>query len=146
MTAVKVTFRTVAARPHIDFAPIDAEGLSAEAIDTRLATAVGAVDITGAVVRQKIINLSRETQHALNYTAIRTYKARALHLHLDVTRPESQAPTVENRAKLRATLDEQVETSFGGRALPPEVNREEFVRVGLSYFQGGDPYGLEQPK
>ena len=67
----------------------------------------------------------------LDHAAIRQWKARALHFHLDLRRPEVGARTVGVGAPgERRTLADTVESYLGARALPAGVDRGRFVAEG----------------
>lgn len=143
----RVAFQTIEApRRFLDLGPVDAEGLGATEINAALAAQ--ADDIDGAVVRQIVLNLSRETARALDHAALRGYKARALNYHLDARRPEAQATTAEARAVRLKRLDEILDEFLGARELPPDVEREAFRRLGNEYFAAAatvaDPYTAEK--
>jgi exonuclease SbcD len=80
-----VQFQPVETRRVVDLEPLDAEHLSPIEID--VAIAERATDIDGALVRLVVNNISRDTQSALNHTALRALRARALHLRFDWRRP-----------------------------------------------------------
>jgi len=124
-----------------DLLKIDAADMTAEELNTLLAEL--AADVDGAVVRQVVVNLSRETHRAgLDHEAIRSYKRRALNYHLSWSRPAAQAPTPEARARVRQTLDEVVAQFFGERPLPPDVDRGALTTLAAEHLAavGTDPY------
>jgi DNA repair protein SbcD/Mre11 len=129
-------------RRFVDLPALDAEGLGAAEIDAELEAR--AADIEDAVVRQVVTNLSRETARALDHAAIRARKGRALHYLMDARRPAPEATTVEARALRMRRLDEIVDEFLGARALPPDLDRAEFKRLGQEYLAlamaGNDPY------
>ncbi len=121
------------ARQVIDLPVIEAAGLSAAELDQRIAAAVAAVHggIRAQIVRQVVRNVLRPVGRELNHSAIRAYKAEALHYHLDLRRPESSGERGVTASGRRQTLPELVGQFLRRRALPAELDREAFVRAGI---------------
>lgn len=128
-------------RRFADLELLDADGLGAAEVDAALAARAAGID--GAVVRQVVLNLSRETKHALDHAAIRGYKGRALNYHLDTRRPAEQAATVAGRAIRMQRLDQIVDEFLGVRELPPDVDRDKLRELGRAYLFGTE--GAEDP-
>jgi exonuclease SbcD len=122
------------ARELVDLEPIDADGASAAAIDARLAERVAAVPggIDDKIVRQLVRDVPRHVARELDHTAIRALKARALHFHPDLRRPETHRLTGVGSPGRRQTLPELVRSYLEGRPLPAELDREAFVSLGSS--------------
>ena len=132
----RVEFRPIEPpRRFVDLPLIDGELMGAPELDAAIAAA--AIGIEGAVVRQVVLNVSRETHRALDHRAIAGLKASALHYGLDVRRPAWQAPTPEGRAERRKRLDEIVDEFLVGRELPADVDREALRRLGQHYLAAG---------
>lgn len=134
----KVERRPIEApRKVIDLKWIDAADLSANELDRMLAEAVEQVKggIEGAVVRQVVRNVARTTARELNHTAIREWKARALHFQLDLRRPESRARDSNSGAPGgRRTLSDELQGFLRSRELPKEIDREQFVADGMAFL------------
>jgi DNA repair exonuclease SbcCD nuclease subunit len=141
----KPEFRPVPlARQHIDLPPIEGKGLTPKELDQRIAAAVAAAKpaIDDQVVRQLVFDVSRATARDLDHAAIRQYKARALHFHLDLRRPEvhrvegSGAPG----GGRRHTIPDTVRGFLERRPLDADLDRAEFVRLGVEYVEqvGGE--------
>ncbi len=128
--------RTFAApRRVLDLPPLDASDLAAPELDRLLAEAVAAAPsgIADAVVRQVVRHVPRAVARELDHTAIRQWKARALHFHLDLRRPDKAAREVGMGAPgERRTLAEALEGFLRGRALPAGVDRALFVTEGVA--------------
>lgn len=138
----QVTFQPIKpTRRFADLELLDADGLGAAEVDAALAARAAGID--GAVVRQVVLNLSRETKHALDHAAIRGYKGRALNYHLDTRRPAEQAATVAGRAIRMQRLDQIVDEFLGVRELPPDVDRDKLRELGRAYLFGTE--GAEDP-
>jgi hypothetical protein len=83
--------------------------------------------------------VARELDHA----ALRAYKAEALHLHLDIRRPELRRTVGLGAPGRRQTLPELVRDFLASRPLPAEIDREAFVRLGQELMDSveRDPAG-----
>src|SRR5438034_310659 len=65
--------------------------------------------------------------------AIRAYKARALHFQLDLRRPEVLRAEASGAPGHRQTLPETVQEFLEHRPLDADLDRAEFVRLGVEY-------------
>jgi DNA repair exonuclease SbcCD nuclease subunit len=126
-------------RPLLDLEPIDASGMSATdldgAIHARVESAPGGID--ERVVRVTVRNVARHIVRELDHAALREYRKRAMHFHLDTRRPE---PIARGRGGAsggarRATLPEIVAERLRERPLPAGVDRDQLVALGLRYLQ-----------
>ncbi len=132
----RVTFRPVApVRRHVELPPIEGKGLTPKELDERIAAAVAAAKpaIDGQIVRQLVFDVSRATARDLDHTAIRAYKARALHFQLDLRRPEVQRVEASGAPGRRQTLPETVQEFLERRLLDADLDRAAFVRLGVEY-------------
>jgi DNA repair exonuclease SbcCD nuclease subunit len=120
------------ARRVIDLAPIAGEGLASAALDALIAERLRGVDggITDQIVRLKVTEVPRHVARELDHTAIRAFKADAMHLHLDIRRPEVHRTVGVGAPGRRQTLPDLVRAYLAQRPLPSELDRDEFVRVG----------------
>jgi len=66
----------------------------------------------------------------LNHTAVRNYKAEALHFHLDLRRPETHQIVGTGSPGRRQTLPELVTSYLAARPLSAELDRKAFVQLG----------------
>jgi DNA repair protein SbcD/Mre11 len=136
LPAARVEFRRVAlARRHVDLPAIDGKGLTPKQLDERIAANVASAKpaIDGQIARQLVFEVSRATARDLDHAAIRGYKARALHYQLDLRRPEAQRSEALGPLSHRQTLPETVQTFLEHRPLDADLDRAEFVRLGLEY-------------
>jgi DNA repair exonuclease SbcCD nuclease subunit len=126
-------------RPLLDLEPIDASGMGATELDAalraRVDTARGGID--ERVVRATVRNVARHIVRELDHAALRDYRKRAMHFHLDTRRPE---PSVRRRLGegapgRRATLPEILAERLQERTLPPGMEREQLVTLGMRYLQ-----------
>jgi hypothetical protein len=72
----------------------------------------------------------RHVARELDHAAIRAYKAEALHLNLDIRRPEIHRTVGVGAPGRRQTLPELVRDYLSHRPLPADLDRDEFVRLG----------------
>ncbi|HEX4562651.1 MAG TPA: hypothetical protein VH113_12530, partial [Gemmatimonadales bacterium] len=122
-----------------DLPPIDAPDQTAAELDAEIAAAIKKVkpSVDDQVIRLVVRDISRGVAKDLNHEAIRAIKARAVNFHLDLRRP----PTPERAAGLATpggkplTLPETVKDFLSRRPLDADLDREEFVRVGVEYVE-----------
>jgi len=134
----KAEFRRVAlGRQHVELPPIEAKGLTPGELDERIAAAVAAAKppIDDQVVRQLAFDVSRATARDLDHAAIRLYKARALHFQLDLRRPDVQRVQVSGAPGRRQTIPDTVRGFLERRPLDADLDRAEFVRLGVDYVE-----------
>ena len=143
LPGARVTFRPIApVRRHIDLEPIQGAGLSAKALDAKIAESLSGVKIDDQIVRLLVWDVERATARDLDHAAIRAYKARALNFNLELRRPAAQRPVVgaAGPGGRRQTLTETVRDFLGRRPLDAELNRETFVKLGVEYLEAaGQP-------
>lgn len=130
------------ARALLDLEPIDASGMGAQELDSairaRVETVAGGID--DRIVRVTVRNVARHVVRELDHAGLREYRRRAMHFHLDTRRPDPlprRAGSGAGQAR-RATLPQIVGERLRERPLPPTVDREQFVALGLRYLQQAD--------
>ena len=130
---LSVRFRPVARERRVmDLDPLEGAGLTAAALDRAIAERLdGGID--GQIVRLVVHNVDRLTARDLDHAAIRERKARALHLRLDLRRPEPVRAGGVLTTGQRQTLPALVEEYLRARTLPPGVPRDRFVALGTEY-------------
>ncbi len=132
----RVTFRPIASvRHHVELPPIEGKALTPKELDERIAAAVAGAKpgIDDQIVRQLVFDVSRATARDLDHGAIRAYKARALHFQLDLRRPEVLRAEASGAPGRRQTLPETVQEFLEHRPLDADLDRAEFVRLGVEY-------------
>lgn len=126
-------------RPLVDLEPIDASGMGAAELDAALRARVDTVagGIDDRVVRARVHNVPRHVVRELDHAALREYRKRAMNFHLDTRRPEPLARqrAGEGAPGRRATLPEILAERLQERVLPPGIERELLVSLGLRYLQ-----------
>lgn len=133
-------------RRVIDLDPLQCAGMSAEEIDRLIQEACEGAPggIEDQIVRLVAYNVPRHIGRELDHTAIRALKARALHFHLDLRRPDYQREVGLGPTGKRQTLPELVTSFLSRRPLPANLDRDAFVRLGLEVLaeaQGQAPPG-----
>jgi hypothetical protein len=120
------------ARPVYDLDPILAEGLSSAGLDEQIRSRVDAVPggIADKIVRLRVFGVPRHVARELNHSAVRAYKAEALHFHLDLRRPELHRVIGSGSPGKRQTLPDLVASFLAARPLPAELDRDALVRLG----------------
>jgi exonuclease SbcD len=127
-----------APRRVLDLPWLDADELAATELDRLIADAVMNVPdgIAGAVVRQVVRNVARPVARELDHARIRAWKAEALHLQLDLRRPEVAARQSASGAPGKPeTLPETLATYLRDRTLPPGIDHGRFVRRGVDMLE-----------
>ncbi len=121
-----------ASRPIIDLEPVRGEGLAAEALDKLIEERLRAIPggVSDRIVRLRVYDVPRHVARQLDHAAIRAYKSEALHLNLDIRRPEIHRTVGLGAPGRRQTLPEMVREFLANRPLPAELDREDFVRLG----------------
>lgn len=128
-------------RRPVDLPAIVARGMSAAELDAAIRERVdqcrGGID--DRIVRLVIRDVPRHVVRELDHKALREYKRRALHFHLDARKPEPLRGTpVDVAAGRRLTLREIVEGYLARRPLEPDLDRAELVKLGLQYLAEAD--------
>lgn len=125
------------ARRHIDLDAIDGTNKSAKELDELIARAVTGVPetIDDHVVRQLVTSVPLNVARELNHSAIRGFKARALHYHVDLRRPELRREVGVATPGRRQTLSELVTDYLTRRDLPHGLDRNALVELGQHYLE-----------
>ena len=120
------------AREILDLEPVEADGLSAAAVNELIAGRVAAVPggVHDKIVRLLVHNIPRHVARELDHPAVRALKSDALHFHLDLRRPEVHRVVGVGAPGRRQTLPELVRHFLEHRPLPAELDRQAFVRLG----------------
>lgn len=125
------------ARRLYDLPVIDAQGKTAADLDQLIAAALAAVPGGHAdqIIRQVVRNTPRHIGREINHTAVRTFKAQALHYQLDLRRPDLQRRSASGAPGRRRTLTETLEEFLAGRPLPAGVDRAALVQHGRELME-----------
>jgi hypothetical protein len=128
-------------RPWVDLAPLSGSGLSPSALDDAIRDALERCEggIDEKIVRLVVRDVPRHILRELDHKAIRDYKRKALHFHLDTRRPEIVRPEKGQGAPgRRASLADTVRDKLRSRVLTENINREALVELGLHYLREAD--------
>lgn len=134
-------------RPLIDLPRLDATGLSATDVDAAMAERVEHVPgrIDERIARLVVENVTRHVARQLDQRAVRDYKRRALHFHLDLRRPEVVRRSVSGAPGRRPSLSEVLRDKLEARPLTAGVDRRAFVQLGLDYLDRATAAGAAIP-
>ncbi|MEX1185791.1 MAG: DNA repair exonuclease [Gemmatimonadaceae bacterium] len=139
----KQTFHPIETRAVIDLPELDARGMTAAEVDQAISERVEREPIDDAIVRLVAKNVARHVARELDHRALREYKRRALHFHLDPRRPEVIRVHGHAAPGRRASLAELVRDGLRSRPIDSEIDREELVAAGLDYLSQAE--AVEQP-
>jgi hypothetical protein len=122
-------------RPLIDLTPIWARGLTIEEINRAIRHMVESCDegIDDRIVRLRVYDVPRHLAREIDHRAIRDFKRRALHFHLDIRRPEDSRPASVTGAP-RRRLHELVRDHLTSRVIDAEIDRDALIALGLEYL------------
>ncbi len=134
-------------RVFLDLAPIDAQGVGAEALDAMLRDAVDAVEggIDDKVVRLVVRNVPRPVARDLGQQQLRDWRRRAVHFHLDLRRPEQARTGGSGAPGHRPTLVDAVRARLVEHPLDGELARERFVTLGLGFLDAASAQSTATP-
>jgi hypothetical protein len=131
-------------RPLIDLPPVSARGLTVAEVDERIRSTIeqceGGVD--DKIVRLVVGALARHIARGLGHKALREFKRRALHFHLDTRRPEVVRLQGQASPGRRPSLADVVREKLSSRLLEGDINREELVELGLRYLRAAESAGV----
>ena len=120
-----------------DFDWLDAAGMTAPELDAAIHARLAELPfpLDGAVVRLVVTNVPRALAQALDHEALRVRRADALHLHLDLRRPEPAGRQVGTGGPgVRQPLPDLVADFLRRRPLDADLDRERLVDLGRGYL------------
>jgi DNA repair exonuclease SbcCD nuclease subunit len=128
------------ARPIVDLPLIRARTMTAAEIDVQIRANVDSCKggIDDKIVRQLIFDIPRHVARDLDHKALREYKRRALHFHLDPRRPDVARASLTSPSGRRASLADVVRDKLWSRQISPDVDRDALVALGLQYLASAD--------
>lgn len=139
-------------RPLIDLPSFAARGMTAADVDLaireRVDGAPGGID--ERIVRLVVRDIPRHVARELDHKALREYKRRALHFHLDTRRPELVRAVGHGAPGKRPSLADTVRDKLQSRPLDADLDRGALVELGLHYLreaevQATQPAVAEEP-
>ncbi len=124
-------------RPYVDLPPLSARGLTVGEVDGAIRDAVAACPggIDDKIVRLLVRDIPRHIARELDHRALRDYKRRALHFHLDTRRPEIIRMHASGAPSRRPTITDIVRDQLRGRLLESDIDREALMTLGLEYLR-----------
>lgn len=141
LVAGRCTFHALRpARLLVDLPVISARGLAAADVDAAIREHVDGIPggVDDRVVRQVVRDLPRHVARELDHRQLREYKRRAVHFHLDTRRPELVRRAASGSPGRRPSLADTVRDKLWSRVLPPDVDRDALVELGLRYLREAD--------
>lgn len=138
------------ARPVVDLPVIRARGMTSPEVDVAIREAVescgGGID--GKLARLLVYDIPRHVARGLDQRALRDFRRRAFHFHLDLRRPDVLRVQSSGSPGRRASLADLVRDSLRSRPLDRDVDRDELVALGLRYLRDAEavdaPVAVEQ--
>jgi len=123
-------------RRWVDLPQLSARGLSAAELDAAIRRSVEECDggIDEQVVRILARDVPRHIARDLDQKALREYRRRALHFHLDTRRPEIIRLHGHGSPGRRPSLRDVVRDKLRGRIIESDLSREALVDLGIRYL------------
>ena len=130
-------------RELVDLALLSARGMTAADLDAAVRERVDGVPggIDDMVVRLVVRDVPRHVAREMDHKALREYKRRAVHFHLDPRRPELLRLSSSGAPVRRPSLADTVREKLTERSLEPDVDRVALVALGLHYLREADAVG-----
>ena len=125
-------------RALVDLPPVNARGMTAAEADIAIRDAIeqcpGGID--DKIVRLLVRDVPRHIVRELDHKALREYKRRALHFHLDTRKPEIvRSLSISGAPGRRPSLAETVRTQLETRLIEGDIDRGALVELGLHYLR-----------
>ena len=127
-------------RRWLDLRQLSARGLSAAELDAAIRADVEQCDggIDDCVVRVLARDVPRHIARELDQKALREYRRRALHFHLDTRRPEVARLHASGAPGRRPSLRDIVRDKLRSRVVESDLSREALVDLGTRYLDEVD--------
>ena len=129
------------AREFVDLPVISARGLTDAEVNAKIQDVVDAWPggIDDKVVRLVVRDLPRHVLRQLDHRMLRDLRRRALHFHLDARRPDIISRSAGHGGPgRRPSLADFVRDKLRERVLPPDVDRDALVDLGLRYLKDAE--------
>lgn len=135
------------ARPLLDLPAIVARSMTAADLDAAIRQSVDAAPggIDEKIVRLVVRDVPRHVARELDHKALREYKRRALHFHLDTRRPEIVRHVGQGAPGRRPSLAETVKEKLETRLLTSDIDRASLVALGLRYLEEANVAAMAAP-
>ncbi|MEJ7810048.1 MAG: DNA repair exonuclease [Gemmatimonadaceae bacterium] len=127
-------------RRLLDLPELSARGMTTSDLDAAIRDGVESAEggIDEKIVRLLVRDAPRHITRDLDHKALREYKRRALHFHLDARRPEITRTSMGGAAGRRPSLPDIVRGYLSGRLLDADIDREALIQLGVRYLQEAD--------
>lgn len=127
-------------RRWIDLRPLSARGMSAAELDAAIREAMEQCDggIEDCVIRLLARDVPRHIARELDQKALRDYRRRALHFHLDTRRPEVVRMHGHGAPGRRPSLRDIVRDKLRSRVVESDLSRDALVDLGTRYLDEVD--------
>ncbi|HVE78573.1 MAG TPA: metallophosphoesterase [Gemmatimonadaceae bacterium] len=124
------------ARRLVDLPAVSARGRAVNDLDAAIRAVIDGCDggIDEKIVRLVVRDGPRHGARDIDQTALREYRRRALHFHLDTRRPEILRMHGHGAPGRRPSLKDIVRDKLRGRVVDADVPREALVALGLKYL------------
>jgi exonuclease SbcD len=136
------TFHPIAAsREFVDLPVVSARGSTTEEVDALIREAVERCPggIEDKVVRLVVRDMPRHVNRQLDHKALREYRRRALHFHLDARRPDLiRRADGQGAPGRRPSLADFVREKLRERLVASDVDRNALVELGLQYLKDAE--------
>ena len=129
-----------ASREFVDLRPLSARGMTTEELNDAIADVVESTPggIDDKVVRLVVYDVPRHVARQLDHRQLREFRRRALHFQIDTRRPETIRSSGRGAPGRRASLDELVRDKLRERIIPPDVDRDALVELGVKYLKDAE--------
>ena len=131
-----------AAREFLDLRPISARDLGPAEVNATIERTVEQVKggIEEKVVRLVVRDIPRSVARELDHRMLRDFKRRALHFALDLRKPEATRRDAAGAPTRRPAVTEVVREQLRARQIPPDLDRERLVDLGMRYLNEADAF------
>ena len=129
-------------RELLDLRPIVARDMTPAEVDAFIARAVEKVrgGIDDKVIRLVVKDIPRQVSRELDHRALREYKRRALHFHLDTRRPELTRRAAAGAPSRRPSVVDVVREQLSTRQIAGDLDRDRLVELGMKYLGEADAF------
>ena len=129
-----------ASRDLLDLTPIKGRDMSVAELNEAIRHAVERVrgGIDDKIVRLVVRDVPRQVSRELDHRIIREYKRRALSFNLDTRKPDATRREAAGAPSRRPSVMDVVRDELRARDVPPDLDRDRLVDLGLKYLSDAD--------
>jgi DNA repair exonuclease SbcCD nuclease subunit len=134
-------------REFLDLRPISARESSPAEVNAAIERVVEKVKggIDDKVVRLVIRDIPRSVARELDHRMLRDFKRRALHFALDLRKPEPARRDAAGAPARRPAVMDVVREQLSVRPIPPDLDRQRLVALGMQYLDEADAFHVAAP-